>query len=171
MIGLVGILMRQVEAAVASDPKNETSTQQEAPATGLEEPLGLTQVIAGGMKQWFLMVALGLGIVGSAAAFLGLFVVASTLVSIVLISLTLYLFLRLWPEEERPRNSTARISEEKVEPKTAMVPAVRLNGHPRSRFLIALKEVARRQETFRISPQGAERFAKTIRYLLRASRQ
>ena len=156
---------------MASDPKNETSTSQEPPSTDYGEPFRLTQVIAGGMKQWFLLVALGVGIVGITAAFLGLFVVASTLVSIVLLSLTLYLFLRLWPEEERSPSSAAEISEEKPRPKSAVIPVVRLDGPPRRRFMMALKEIARRQDGFRISPQGAERFAKTIRYVLRASRQ
>ena len=34
---------------------------------------------------------------------------------------------------------------------------------------MALRDATRRQENFKISKQGAERFAKTIRYLLQNS--
>ena len=62
-----------------------------------DSPPGLMQTIARDMKQWFLLLGLGLGAVGGAAAFMGLLVVASMLASIVIVSFTLYLFFILSP--------------------------------------------------------------------------
>ena len=69
-------------------------------ATPEAAPSSLIQRIAGDMKRGFLLLGLGLGAVSIAAAFLGALPVASMLAAIVLVSLTLYVFLRLWPEEE-----------------------------------------------------------------------
>ena len=122
------------------------------------------------MAGWFLGLAVCLGMLGAFAAYYGLLVAASTLISIFVVLLTLYLFLRYWPDEEpaaRPKPPpTAAIPEPR---RTARVSAVRVDGPPKARFMVALKEVVRRQDAFRLSPQGAERFARTIRYILRSS--
>ena len=136
---------------------------------GTSNPPGPMQVVARDMKRWLLMLTLGLGALGVAAVFMGLLPVASMLAAIVLVSFTLYLFLRFWPEDEvRPRRVPGSSAADSKAPRRAMVQAVKVDGPPRSRFMIALRDVARRQESFRISQQGAERFARTIRYLLRS---
>ncbi len=56
--------------------------------------------MAGGMAGWFLGLAVCLGVLAAGAAYYGLLVAASTLVSIFVVLLTLYLFLRYWPEED-----------------------------------------------------------------------
>ena len=127
------------------------------------------QVLARSMKYWFLLLGIGLGAVGVTALYFGLFVVASTLGSIVFVALTLYAFLKFWPEEEfgTQRPPSAEPLDESAEPQAVMVPVVRMDGQPRASFMLAIRDIARRQEKFKISKQGAERFAKTIRYLLR----
>ena len=131
---------------------------------------GPIQAVARGMAGWFLALAICLGLLGATAAYFGLLVVASTLVSIFVVVFTLYLFIRYWPEEE-PRKSRA-LAPTAAAParQQARVPAVRVDGPPKIRFMVALKDVVRRQDAFRLSPQGAERFARTIRYILRAER-
>ncbi len=130
------------------------------------EAKGVTQTLADHLGYWFL-IAVGLGAV--AAAYYGLFVVASTFASIVLVALTVYAFLRYWPEDERlqPRAKPEPTEAVEVQPRRVSLPVVELNGPPRSRFLFAIREIARRQEDYKISKQGAERFAKVIRYMLR----
>lgn len=117
------------------------------------------QAVAGGLTRWFLMLSGGLGALGIVAAYMGLLVIASMLASIVFVALTLYFFLRFWPEEDAAPEAPPR--------RPAMVSATRVDGPPRARFVMALREVVRRQESFRISPQGAERFARVIRFMLR----
>ena len=131
---------------------------------------GPVEVVAGNMERWLLMLGVGLGGVGIAAAFMGLLVVAFTLASIVLVSITIFLFIRFWPEEEVPERRVSPPSPGRPRPRQAMVQAVRVDGPPRARLMMSLKEVVRRQESFRISQQGAEAFAKTIRYILRSQR-
>ena len=131
---------------------------------------GPVEVVAGNMERWLLMLGVGLGALGIAAAFMGLLVVASTLASIVLVSVTIFLFIRFWPEEEVPERRAPRPPSGRPRPRRAMVQAVRVDGPPRARLMMSLKEIVRRQESFRISQQGAEAFAKTIRYILRSQR-
>jgi|SaaInl7_200m_RNA_FD_contig_21_1391402_length_1228_multi_15_in_0_out_0_2 hypothetical protein len=127
---------------------------------------GPVQAVAGGMAGWFLGLAVSLGLLGVGAAYYGLLVAASTLISVFFVLLTLYLFLRFWPEEEPIVRRTPEPAP--AAPRQAKVQAVQANGPPRVRFMVALKDVVRRQDAFRLSPQGAERFARTIRYILRS---
>ncbi len=143
------------------EPSGEDQGAQDSPM----------QVVAGGIKRWFLVLGLALGILGITAAFLGRLVVASMLVSIFFVSFTLYLFLRFWPEDEVRERSAPPPVNDASKPRRAMVSAVRVDAPPRTRFMIALKDAVRKQDTFRLSPQGAERFARTIRYLLRSSQE
>ena len=130
---------------------------------------GPVQAVAGGMAGWFLGLAICLGLLGVAAACFGLLVAASTLISIFVVLLTLYMFIRYWPEEEPASSRPLKPAPVAPGPRRqARVAAVRVDGPPRIRFMIALKDVVRRQDAFRLSPQGAERFARTIRYILRS---
>jgi hypothetical protein len=124
------------------------------------------QAVAEGMTRWLLMLVVGLGALGVWAGYMGRLLVASTLVSIVIVAFTLYLFLKYWPEEEKVGCKRNTAAPEPVA-RSAKIPVTRLNGPPRARFIMALKEVVRKQDAFRLSPQGAERFARTIRYMLR----
>jgi len=137
-----------------------------------DQPASLVQAVAGDMKRGFLLLGVGLSAVGVVAGVMGLFVVASMLASIVLVSITLYAFLRLWPDEGTRRVSRALGEADPPRPRRqAMVAAVRADGPPKARFLLALRDITRRQDSFRISQEGAERFAKTIRFLLQAARE
>jgi hypothetical protein len=127
------------------------------------------QRIAARMKSWVLMFAAGIGVLGIASAFLQFWLLASTLISIVFVSLTLYWFLKYWPEDGDRPTALVPAEEEGETPRRALVPVVRPNAPARTRFMVALREVVRRQEDFRLSPQGAERFAKTIRYILQST--
>jgi hypothetical protein len=130
---------------------------------------GPVQAVAGGMAGWFLCLAVCIGLLGVAAAYYGLLVAASTLISVFVVLLTLYLFLRFWPEEEPvTRRTLEPAPAAPAPPRQAKVQAVHADGPPWIRFMIALKDVVRRQDAFRLSPQGAERFARTIRYILRS---
>ena len=126
------------------------------------------QAVAEGMTRWLLMLVIGLGALSVWAAYMGRLVVASTLVSIVIVAFTLYLFIRYWPEEEETaEKAKAPAAIQKPAAMAARVSVTRLDGPPRARFIMALKEVVRKQDAFRLSPQGAERFARTIRYMLK----
>ena len=135
-----------------------------------EGPPSLIQAIAGDMKRGLLLLGLALGGVAVTAAFLGALVAASLLASIVLVSLTLYAFLSLWPEEETRTPPPELPGGSQPRPRAA-VAAVRVDGPPRVRVVMALREMARKQDSFRISQEGAQRFAKTIRYILRSARE
>ena len=124
------------------------------------------QAVAEGMTRWLLMLVLGLGALGIWAGYMGRILVASTLVSIVIVAFTLYLFIKYWPDEERSRKMADVAGREPVA-RSAKIQVTQLNGPPRARFVMALKEVVRKQDAFRLSPQGAERFARTIRYMLK----
>jgi uncharacterized RDD family membrane protein YckC len=128
------------------------------------------QVVAQGMSYWFLVTAIGFALLCFSSLYFGLFVVASTFGSILLVSITLYAFFKYWPEDELLKPVT-RVSPTPKEPKyrRAMVQVVQVDGLPKARFAMALRNVSRRQDSFKISKQGAERFAKTIRYLLQNS--
>jgi hypothetical protein len=130
------------------------------------QPLSPMQAVADGMTRWLLMLVIGLGVLGVCAAYMGRLVLASTLVSIVIVAFTLYLFIRYWPEEEETVAKAPAVIQ-KPAAKAAGVSVTRLDGPPRARFIMALKEVVRKQDAFRLSPQGAERFARTIRYMLK----
>ena len=131
--------------------------------------VGPMQAVAGNLTRWLMMLGVGLGMLAATAAYMGLLVVASMLVSIVFVAFTLYFFLRLWPEEQPVQQVQARIQAARtpVEPQKAMVSAVRIDGPPKARALMALRDMVKRQESFQISQQGAEMFAKTIRFMLR----
>ena len=150
--------------------KRRAEPGEELPAGGdPAEAVGSIQGIAARMKSWFLMFAAGLGVLGIASAFLQFWLLASTLISIVFVAITLYWFLKYWPEDE-VRQVVLRAPDEVAQaPRSALVPVVRANAPARTRFMVALREVVRRQEDFRLSPQGAERFAKTIRYILQSA--
>ena len=155
----------------------DSPSQGSGKALASQKSPSLIQAVAGDMKRGFLLLALSLGGVGAATAIMGhltrstgLLVVASSLGAIVLVSSTLYVFLKLWPEEEIRTPSSSAAPAETPLRRQAMVSAVRAEGPPRMRFMMALREIARKQDSFRISQEGAERFAKTIRYLLRSSR-
>ena len=127
---------------------------------------GPMQVVARNLTRWLMMLGVGLGVLGGTAAYMGLLVVASMLVSIVFVAFTLYLFLRLWPEDEPIRRSQAPV-ETPVPDRKILVSAVKVDGSHKTRFVMALRDMVRRQESFQISQQGAEMFAKTIRFMLR----
>ena len=124
------------------------------------------QAVAEGMTRWLLMLVVGLGALGIWAGYMGRLLVASTLVSIVIVAFTLYLFIKYWPDEERSRKMADVAGREPVA-RSAKIQVTQLNGPPRARCVMALKEVVRKQDAFRLSPQGAERFARTIRYMLK----
>ncbi len=170
---------RQAPAAGAAHPglgalsnDRDNAAGKCGPAASPDTSHSPLQAIAGDMKRWFLILGVALGAVGIVAAFMGLLVPASMLASIVIVAFTLYIFLRLWPEDEarelRPAPPTV---EEEAPRRVVMVAAMRVDGQPRSRFMMAVREIARRQGAFRISPQGAERFARTIRHMLRSAKQ
>ena len=123
------------------------------------------------MSLWFLMTAIGVAALAGAALYFGLFVVASTFGSILLVSITLYAFFKYWPEDEPLKPIPRRVAGEEPapQPKRAMVQVGSVDGPPKTRFMMALRDASRRQDSFKISKQGAERFAKTIRYLLQNS--
>jgi len=152
------------------------ATEKKKPAPAKSEGSGVDstspiQVVAGNMSRWVLMFAIGMGSLGLVSLYLGLLVVASALISIVLVSITLYAFLRLWPEDEKANSAVKSISQIQTEPRPrAMVQTVRLDGPPKARFVMAIRDMVRRQESIQISQQGAEMFAKTIRYILRSQR-
>ncbi|MDP6040149.1 MAG: hypothetical protein QGG64_16485 [Candidatus Latescibacteria bacterium] len=135
-----------------------------------KNPLGPMQVVAHKMAGWTLMLSVGMGGLSLAAFYYGLLVVGSMLISIFLVAITLYFFLKLWPEDPKA-NLEKRTKPQVVVPqRPAMVSAVRIEGPPKARAMIALREMVRRQESFQISQQGAEAFAKTIRFMLRSQR-
>ena len=132
---------------------------------------GPVQAVARGLGRWLAMLSIGLGLLGAATAYMGLLALASLLVSIVVVVVALYLFIRYWPEDE-PLQPKAPVAAPPAEPskRSAMVQAVQLDCPPKARIVMALRDMTRRQEAVRISPQGAERFARTIRYILRNAR-
>ena len=112
-----------------------------------------------------LMAVAALGVVFIAALWLGLVVIASVLIAVCLVTVTLYLFVRLWPTPPpgtRPEPAALPIGE----PET--VPVLDVPGAPKSRILWTLREMGKRQEGFKISGRSAERFARTIRFILKA---
>ena len=150
--------------------KRRAKPGEEPPtADNSTEAVGPMQGIAARMKSWFLMFAVGLGVLGIASAFLQFWLLASTLISIVFVSITLYWFLKYWPEDEARQVVLRPPDEGGQAPRRALVPMMRANAPARTRFMVALREVVRRQEDFRLSPQGAERFARTIRYILQST--
>ncbi len=139
----------------------------------MDNGVGPLQVVANNLSRWIMMLGVGMGMLGVVAFYYGLLPVGSMLMSIFLVSFTLYFFIRWWPEEdERPTPApvSAPVVAPVPKPGRAMVQAVRLDGPPKVRCMMALREMVRRQETFQISQQGAEAFAKTIRFMLRAQK-
>lgn len=138
-----------------------------------DDEVGPFQVVANNLSRWIMMLGVGMGLLGAVAFYYGLLPVGSMLMSIFLVSFTLYFFIRWWPEEDErpaPVPVSVPVAESPPKPGRAMVQAVRLDGPPKVRCMMALREMVRRQETFQISQQGAEAFAKTIRFMLRAQK-
>lgn len=140
----------------------------------IDDIKGPLQVVAHNLQRWILMLGVGMGALGCVALYYGLFPVGSMMLSFFLVSFTLYFFIRWWPEEdERPVRASVQpivVEPPAKKPGHAMIQAVRLDGPPKARCMLALREMVRRQEAFQISPQGAESFAKTIRFMLRAQK-
>ncbi|MBI2951895.1 hypothetical protein HYY27_07370 [bacterium] len=107
-------------------------------------------------------------VVLAATLYLGLIAVASILIAVCLITVTLYLFVRLWPGA----GPAARPSP--IPPSTPEItPAATVEAAPREsryRVLWALRAMARRQDDFLISGRAAERFARTIRFILKGEK-
>jgi hypothetical protein len=139
---------------------------------GNKSGLGPLQVVAHNLARWVLMLSIGMGVVSIAAFYLALWVEGAMLISIFLVSVTLYFFIKWWPEEDkRPAHKPeggAPITAVVHKPVRVLIPSVRIGGPPKVRCLMILREMVRRQESFQISQQGAEAFAKTIRYMLRS---
>ncbi len=134
---------------------------------------GPMQVVAHNLSRWILMLGLAMGALGGVAFYFGLLPVGSMFMSIFLVSFTLYFFIRWWPEEdERPAPLPMRptVVVPALKPGRVMVEAVQVNGSPKVRCMLALREIVRRQEKFQISKQGAEAFAKTIRFMLQSQK-
>ena len=134
---------------------------------------GPLQVVANNLQRWILMLGVSMGALGCVALYYRLFPVGSMMLSFFLVSFTLYFFIRWWPEEdERPVRAAPQpvVVAPPKKPGQARVQAMRLDGPPKARCMMALREMVRRQESFQISPQGAESFAKTIRFMLRAQK-
>ena len=111
-----------------------------------------------------LMAVAALGVVFIAALWLGLVVIASVLIAVCLVTVTLYLFVRLWPASPGTRPEPAALPI--AEPET--VPILDVPGASKSRVLWTLREMGKRQDGFKISGRSAERFARTIRFILKA---
>lgn len=139
-------------------------------ANWVTDTAGLTavQAVSHGMSYWILLLAVGLAVLCSLSLYFKLFVVGSTFGSILLVSITLYAFFKYWPEDD-PSKPIAPLKAAKVtqpRQKNVIVPVVKVDGPPKARFMMALRDASLKQDSFKISAQGAERFAKTIRYIL-----
>jgi hypothetical protein len=114
--------------------------------------------VAGRLRAVLLVAIAAFSTVLAATLYLGMIAVASVLIAVCLITSTLYLFVRLWPGAG-PAPSPV------LPPPAAIVDAT--PRETRYRVLWALHEMARRQDDFRISGRAAERFARTIRFLMK----
>ena len=135
------------------------------------DQVGPMQAVAHNLSRWIMMLCVGMGCLSITALYYGLLVVGSMLISIFLVAITLYFFLRFWPEDPKPVAPQVRsraISQRSKPQRSAMVSAMHRNAPPKARAVIALRDMVRRQESFQISQQGAEAFAKTIRFMLRS---
>ena len=129
------------------------------------------QAVSHGMSFWILLLAGGLAVLCSLSLYFKLFVVGSTFGSILLVLIPLYTFFKYWPEDE-PFKSTAQVTAVETEQprqKNLILKVVQVDGPPKARFMMALRDASLKQDSFKISAQGAERFAKTIRYILQNS--
>ncbi len=107
-------------------------------------------------------------VVLAATLYLDLIAIASVLVAVCLVTFTLYLFVRLWPGvvPSAPRPPSV------AEPVVQAFPVV-ADDAPRAakhRILWSLREMSRRQDDFIISGRAAERFARTIRFVLKSQK-
>jgi hypothetical protein len=129
------------------------------------------QAISHGMSFWILLLAGGLAVLCSLSLYFGLFVVGSTFGSILLVSITLYAFFKYWPEDEplKPITPATAVEVEQPRQENVMIQVVQVDGPPKARLMMALRDASRKQDSFKINAQGAERFAKTIRYILQNS--
>jgi len=130
---------------------------------------GPMQAVARNLTQWIMMLCVGMGSLSLMAFYYGLLAVGSILVSSFSVTFTLYFFLKFWPQDPRPKPAQVVYpAKSKAPQRPAMVSAMRVDGPPKARAMMALREMVRRQESFKISQQGAEAFAKTIRFMLRS---
>lgn len=114
-------------------------------------------------------IVVALTVLLAATLYLGLIAVASILIAVCLITVTLYLFVRLWPgagPAARPSPLPSPTPTPDAVPVAAEA-APRESGH---RVLWALRAMARRQDDFLISGRAAERFARTIRFILKGGK-
>lgn len=122
--------------------------------------------VAGRLRAVLLVAIAALGVVLVATLYLGLMAIASVLVAVCLIAGTLYLFVRLWPGVgPATRPSPALPAPPEAAPVVSPLPR-----ESKYRILWALRAVAQRQDDFRISGRAAERFARTIRFIMKSGR-
>ena len=98
------------------------------------------------------------------ALYFGLVVIASIMTAVCAVTVTLYLFVRLWPSSSavaRPGASLAPAEE--PAPSEVLAP-----GASRHRVLWTLRQLARRQEQFHISGRAAERVARIVRFVMKS---
>ncbi|MEE2752920.1 MAG: hypothetical protein VX910_02975, partial [Candidatus Latescibacterota bacterium] len=90
---------------------------------------------------------------------------------ILLVLIPLYTFFKYWPEDEpfKPTAQVTAVEAEQPRQKNLILKVVQVDGPPKARFMMALRDASLKQDSFKISAQGAERFAKTIRYILQNS--
>jgi hypothetical protein len=85
------------------------------------------QAVSHGMSFWFLLLAGGLAVLCSLSLYFGLFVVASTFGSILLVSVTLYAFFKYWPEDDSLKPLAPKLVEpEQPKPRNAVIQVVRV---------------------------------------------
>lgn len=118
------------------------------------------------LRAVLLIAVAALVIVFIATLYLGLILIASTLIAVCLVIVTLYVFVRLWPGA----GPTVRPSPVPGQTTEIASTAVTDPGAPKHRLLWALREMALRQDNFRISGRAAERFARTIRFVMKSEK-
>ena len=124
--------------------------------------------VAGRLRAVLLIAIAAFGVVLAATLYLGLIAIASILIAVCLITATLYLFVRLWPGAG-PATRPSPVLPPTPEPTSAVV----VDTTPREskhRILWALRAMAQRQDDFLISGRAAERFARTIRFIMKSEK-
>jgi hypothetical protein len=152
-----------------NDPQNKKSpallTREDLAQIAAEADARMGRV-AGRLRAVLLVAVAALGVVLAATLYLGLIAVASVLVAVCLIIVTLYLFVRLWPGAS-PSASPVPLPPPAPEATPVVSPLPRESKY---RILWALRAMSQRQDDFRISGRAAERFARTIRFLMKGER-
>jgi hypothetical protein len=124
--------------------------------------------VAGKLRAVLLIAAAALGTIVTATLYLGLIVIASVLIAVCLVTVTLYLFVRLWPGAG-PAAKPSPVPAPATETTPLAVAEAEVEA-PKHRILWALREMAQRQDDFRISGRAAERFARTIRFVMKSEK-